>query len=275
MEEFFKEWFKDASGNLSSFNAMVSKYLPPLITLLIALIAIHFITNFAKKMIKKSKIPRTIHSFLVSGIKFTLHFVVLLVFCSRLGIDVTSLVAAFSIVGVAISLSVQNLLSNVMSGFNILGTKQFDVDDYIETAGVSGIVQRIGLTSCKLKSYDGKDIYIPNSSIISEKIINYSREPYRRVDISIGASYSEEVSKVKTALNHVIEDTVLINREMETFCGITKFDESSVQYTIRVWVRNSDYWTVYFEMLERIKLTFEKENIEIPFNQLDVHVKND
>ncbi len=275
MEEIFKNWFKDAQGNLSAFQSFAAKYLPILIWFVIGSIIIHFFVNFFKKIIKKSRLPRSVHAFVVSGIKIVLYFILVLVLCSKLGIDITSLIAAFSIVGVAVSLSIQNTLSNVMAGFSLLFTKQFDVDDYIEAGGVSGTVMRIGLASCKLKTPDGKDIYVPNSSIIAEKIINYSREPIRRVDITIGTSYSENVDKIKSALKKVVDDTPEVLKDNELFIGITRFGDSAIEYTIRAWVKNSDYWKAYLPMLERVKRTFEEENIEIPFNQLDVHVKND
>ena len=273
MEELFTKWFQDAQGNISTLNATLSKVLPILIIILVALIVIHFLMKAVAKIVKKSRVPKNVHSFVISGIRFALYFVMVLMVCSKLGIDITSLVAAFSIVGVAISLAIQSSLSNVMAGFSMLVTKQFAVDDYIEAGGVQGTVLRIGLSSCKLRTFDGKDIYIPNSSIIADKIINFTKEPYRRVDVTIGASYNEDLNKVKSALGRVVEDTSLINREKEIFIGITKFADSAIEYTIRVWVKNADYWTVYFELLERIKVEFEKQQIEIPYNQMDVHIK--
>ena len=273
MEQLFQEWFKNKEGELTQFQTFASKYLPMLIMILIAIILIKFITNFIKKLIKKSKIPKSLHAFVSSGIKILLYFILVMIICSKLGIDITSLVAAFSIVGVAVSLSIQNTLSNVMAGFSLLFTKQFEVDDYIEAGGVSGTVMRIGMSSCKLKTYDGKDIYVPNSSIVSEKIINYTREPLRRVDITIGTSYDESVDKIKEALQKVIDDTPEIALDKEIFIGITNFGESSIDYTIRAWVKTQDYWPAYLGMLEKIKRVFEKEKIEIPYNQLDVHMK--
>ncbi|MBR3281151.1 MAG: mechanosensitive ion channel [Clostridia bacterium] len=275
MEELIKEFFKDSNGNLSSTQQFAAKSLPFLFTVLIALIAVHFIANLAKKLIKKSRLPKSMHPFVVSGIKFVLDFLIIISACSKIGIDVTSLVAAFSVVGVAVSLSIQNTLANVMAGFSLLFTKQFEVDDYIEAGGVSGTVMRIGLASCKLKTYDGKDIYVPNSSIVSANITNYSREPIRRVDVTIGTSYSESVDKVKASLRKVVDDTPEIIKDKDIFIGITNFGASSIDYTIRVWVKNADYWNTYLPMLERIKRTFEEDHIEIPFNQLDVHLKKD
>ena len=274
MEEFFQEWFKDAEGRLNSFQTMASKYLPILIWVLLGIIVVHFLMNIIKKRIKKSKrIPKSIQAFLATGIRFLLYFIIVLSVCNRLGIDITSLVAAFSIVGVAVSLSIQNSLSNVMAGFSLLFTKQFDVDDYIEAGGVSGTVMRIGMSSCKLKTFDGKDIYVPNASIVSEKIINYSREPFRRIDVTIGTSYDETVDRVKASLQTVVDETPEISRDNDIFIGITNFGESSIDYTLRCWVKNADYWPVYLGLLEKIKRAFERDNIEIPYNQLDVHMK--
>ena len=262
MENLFKEWFQDAEGNLTAFQTMASKYLPIIIYVLIALIAIHFFMNFIKARIKKSKrIPRSIHAFLVSGIRMILYFLIIITLCKRLGIDITSLVAAFSIVGVAVSLSIQNTLSNVMAGISILLTKQFNIDDYVEAGGISGTVTKIGLSALKLRTPDGKDIFVPNSSVVSEKITNYSREPQRRVDITIGTSYSESVDKIKAALRQVVDETPEVLKDKDIFIGITNFGASSIDYTIRVWVKNSDYWNAYLPMLERVKRTFEKENI--------------
>lgn len=274
MESIFQNLFKDSEGNITNFEVFAAKYLPVLVIIIVAMIIIHFLTNFIKKIIKKTRLPKSVHAFVVSGIKVFLYFLVILIVCSRFGIDITSLVAAFSIVGVAISLSIQNTLGNVMAGFSLLFTKHFEVDDYIEAGGISGTVMRIGLSSCKLKTMDGKDIYVPNSSVIGSNIINYSREPFRRIDIKIGTSYSEKIDRVKGALQKVIDETPEIIRDKDIFFRITNFGESSIDYTIRVWVKNADYWTTYFDMLERIKRAFEEDNIEIPFNQLDVHMRN-
>ena len=275
MEQILQDWFKDAEGNITSFQIWAAKYLPLIFTVLVTLVVIHFLSGFFKKIIKKSRIPKSLHAFVASGIKTLMYFVLVLMVCSRLGIDVTSLVAAFSIVGVAVSLSIQNTLSNVMAGLSLLVNKQFEVDDYVDVGGVSGTVMRIGLATCKLKTPDGKDIYVPNSSIINANITNFSREPIRRVDITIGTSYSESVDKIKLALKQVVDDTPEVMKDKDVFIGITNFGASSIDYTIRVWVKNSEYWNAYLPMLEKIKRVFEKENIEIPFNQLDVHLKKD
>ncbi len=273
MEEFFQELFRDTNGDISDINMFFSEYLPVLIYILIAAIVIHFVMGFIKRGIKKSKIPKSLHAFVAYGIRLLFYFLVIIAVCKRLGVDITSLIAAFSIVGVAVSLSIQNTLGNVMAGLSLLFTKQFDVDDYIDAGGINGTVMRIGLSCCKLRTPDGKLIYVPNSSIVGSNITNFSREPIRRVDITIGAPYNEDVDKVKNALQEVVNDTPQVLKEQPIFVGITAYGDSAIDYTIRVWVNNSEYWDAYLPMLEKVKRVFEREKIEIPFNQLDVHLK--
>ena len=268
MEEILRDFLGDKWGG------MLGKIIPILLIIIVGYSLIQFLMKFIRKGIEKSKLPKNVHSIACTFSKILLYFLVVLIICGQLGIDVTSLVAAFSIVGVAVSLSLQNSLSNVMSGITLLFTKQFNVDDFIEAGGVSGTVLAIGISHCKLRTPDNKDIFVPNSTIVSEKIINYSTEPLRRVDITIRASYNEDIDEVKKALMSVVEDTPEIVKDKDIFVGITAFQESAIDYTIRVWVKNSDYWNAYLPMLEKIKRVFDANKIEIPFNQLDVHVSN-
>ena len=266
MDLFWRELLGDKWGGL------VAKYLPIICLVIVAFIMIKVIMKFVEKLIKKSKMPKSAHVFACTAVKAILYFLVLLIICGQLGIDVTSLVAAFSIVGVAFSLSIQGSLSNVMSGITLLFTKQFGVDDYIEAGGVSGTVVEIGISHCRLRTPDNKDIYVPNSTIVSEKIINYSTEKKRRVDITIGASYAANIDEVKKVLQNVVESTPKIIMDDPIFIGITAYKYSCVDYTVRVWAKNGDYWDVYLPMLEKIKRAFDENKIEIPYNKLDVNV---
>lgn len=266
MEVFWRELLGDKWGGV------VAKYLPVVCLVIVAFIAIKLIMKFVNKLIQKSKMPKSTHVFASTSVKIILYFLVLLVVCGQLGIDVTSLIAAFSIVGVAFSLSIQGSLSNVMSGITLLFTKQFAVDDYIEAGGVSGTVVEIGISHCRLRTPDNKDIYVPNSTIVSEKIINYSTEEKRRVDITVGVSYSEDIDKVKKVLKGVVESTPKVLLDDAVFIGITAYKDSCVDYTVRVWAKGPDYWDVYLPMLEKIKRAFDENKIEIPYNKLDVNI---
>lgn len=266
MEFFWRDLLGDKWGGL------VAKYLPIICLIIVAYIAIKVIMKFVDKLIVRSKMPKSAHVFAHTTVKVILYFLVLVIICGQLGINVTSLVAAFSIVGVAFSLSIQGSLSNVMSGITLLFTKQFAVDDYIEAGGVSGTVVEIGISHCKLRTSDNKDIYVPNSTIVSEKIINYSTETKRRVDITISVGYSEDIDTVKNLLQSVVDSTPEVLTKEPIFVGITAYKESGIDYTIRVWTKNSDYWNAYLPMLEKIKRVFDENSIEIPYNKLDVNI---
>lgn len=266
MEDLLKDLLGDNLGTTAY------KILPIVLLIIVAYFVIQFIMKFVTKLIKHSKLPKNVHDFACTAVKVLLYFLVVLIVCGQLGIDVTSLVAAFSIVGVALSLSIQSSLSNVMSGITLLFTKPFNVDDYIEADGISGTVMAIGISHCRLKTPDNKEIYVPNSSIVSEKIINYSTEKNRRVDITIGVSYNENIDKVKSALRSVVDSTPEVLKNEPIFIGITAYQASSIDYTIRIWVKNSDYWNAYLPMLEKIKRVFDEQQIRIPYNQLDVHI---
>ncbi len=254
------------------YGAIIANLLPLVLLVILAFILIKIIMKIVTRFVTHSKIPKSAHTYFCTTIKALLYFMVILMICSYLGINITSFVAAFSIVGVAFSLSLQQSLSNVMSGITMLFTKQFNVDDFIEAGGISGTVMNIGISHCRLKTPDNKEIYVPNSTIISEKIINYSTEPLRRIDVTIGVSYNESIDKVKKALQSVVDSTEKILKDEPIFVGITEYKDSCINYTIRVWAKNADYWDTYFEMLEKVKRTFDENKIEIPFNQLDVHV---
>ena len=273
IQEIMKKIFN--TSELNDWQSSIAKYLPLIISVIVALFLINQFMKFVKKVIKKSRIPKNAHAFVASAIKVLLYFMVIMSVCSHLGIDITTVIATFSIVGVAVSLSIQNTLANVMAGFSLLFTKQFSVDDFIDVDGISGTITRIGLFNCRLRTFDGYDIYVPNSSIIAQNVKNYSTEPVRMVNITIGTSYSESVDRVKNAIGMVVNETPEVLRDRPIFIGITSFGDSAINYSVRVWVNNSDYWNVYFAMHEKIKRVFEKENIEIPFNQLDVHIKKD
>ena len=273
MQDFMKKIFQ--TDELNNWQGAIAKYLPLILSVIIACFLINRFMRLVKKLIKKSRIPKGAHAFIISAIKIFLYFIVVMSVCSYLGIDITTVVATFSIVGVAVSLSIQNTLANVMAGISLLFTKQFRVDDFVEVGGISGTITKIGLFNCMIRTFDGYDIYVPNSSIIAENVKNYSTETVRMVNITIGTAYSESVDRVKNALSIVVDETPEVLRDKPIFIGITSFGDSAINYSVRVWVNNSEYWSVYFAMHEKIKRVFEKENIEIPFNQLDVHIKRE
>ena len=253
---------------------MIGSLLPKLVIILIVLIAIKVIMKFVKKGVEKSKIERGLHSFVIKVIKIILCFIAILIIADMFGIPISSLLATFSIVGLAASLAIQDTLSNIASGITILVTHPFRVGHYVDAGGTSGTVKEINFTHTTLKTPDNKIIHIPNKQIVDATIINYSELSKRRVDLTFNLSYSADSKKIKEIMKQAIDKNELVLKDEEIFIRTTAYGSSGIDYTVRVWVKGKDYWTVYFDLLEGIKADLDEAGIEIPFDQLDVHVIN-
>ncbi|MCI1931641.1 MAG: mechanosensitive ion channel family protein [Clostridia bacterium] len=245
------------------------------ISLVICLIAVKVIMIIVNRAVNKLPIEKTLHKFTVSVVKAILYFISFLIVAESLGIDVTSLIAVFSLAGLAVSLSVQNSLSNLASGIMMLITKPFSVGDYIEAGGISGTVSEINFIYTKMLTPDNKIIFVPNSDVASSKITNYSAEPLRRVDINITASYDAPIEKVKAALLSAVKDCYVFCEDPAPFINVMSYQSSSIEYVIRAWCRNADYWTGYFRLLENVKKEFDLNGIEMTYDHLNVHMIKD
>lgn len=244
------------------------------IAFIVCFIVIKIINNIVSKALKKSKIDTTLHRFIKSVIKIVLYIIMAMIIAGTLGIEISSIVALFSVVGLAVSLAVQDSLANAMSGITILFTKPFSKGDFVELGGVSGTVDAVGIANTTLKTPDNKMIFIPNSTICTANIINYSHETTRRIEIKVTASYDAPTKAVKDALAEaasICEDKIL--KDPALFTGLNTYGESSVEYVIRFWVNSSDYWDVYFAVNENIREVFNKRGIEMTYNHIIVHNK--
>lgn len=246
--------------------------LPVLIVLLICLILIKGIMKVVSRAIKKSKIERSLHTFIENTIKAILYFLTILIVADMLEIPVTSLLATFSVVGLAASLAVQDTLANLASGATILATHPFKAGDFIEAANTSGTVKDINFTHTILTTPDNKIIHIPNRQVVDAVIVNYSEQSKRRVDVSFGLDYSVDDKKVKEIMKAAIDNHPKILKNEDIFVKATAYKESVIEYKAMVWVNSDDYWDVYYDLLNGIKEDFDRNNIKIPHNQLDVHL---
>lgn len=249
---------------------------------LIYVIVIWFVgAKFIKillRLIKKgrlfNKLDKSIASFLISFINITLYVILIITIASIIGIPSTSIITLLGSAGVAIGLALQGGLSNIAGGLIILIFKPFKVGDFIDTHADSGTVKSISLFYTTLVSLDNRIISIPNGNLANSVSINYSKEQERRLDINMDISYDNDIEKVKKVIHNVLNKEPRINKEKEAFVRLTEYKDSSMVYTIRVWVNNSDLWNVRFDLLEKLKYEFDKNNIVIPYNQLDVHIDN-
>ncbi len=266
-----KEAFSAVMG-FSVVGVTVETILSALALLAVCLILVKILLKVTDKILRRTGIDRSLHIFLRTAVKAVLLFLTVLIVAPSLGIPVTSLVAVLSVAGLAVSLAVQNSLSNVAGGIQLLTAKPFTVGDYVEVGSIAGTVAFVGIFYTRINTGDNKLIQIPNSQIAGEKIINYTAEPERRVDLKFTASYDAPVETVKQAMTQVMGSHPLTLATPEPFVRVSNYGDSSIEYTMRVWCATGDYWTVYFDMMEQVKEAFDKAGVEMTYPHLNVHM---
>ena len=260
---------KDWLVNLGLTTA--NRVLPFLLILFAGIVIVKIIMSIVNKALSKSSMEKAAHSLIKSLIRSVLYLLVGLAAAASLGIDVTGVIALASVLTLAISLSVQDLLTNVIGGFTLLYTKPFSSGNYVEIGGEAGTVSEIGMTYTKLITPDNKVIYIPNKAVVSADIVNYSVTGTRRVELKINASYDAPTEKVFAALR----DTAKVPGVMEDpapFVALASYQDSTIEYTLRVWTKTEDYWTVAWAMNERVRKCFDEYGVEMTYPHLNIHV---
>lgn len=257
------------------FEAMMSfatiSILPALIVLVAGIFIIRIVNKVITTALNKSKLEKAAHGLILSVVNVALYVILGLIVATKLGIDVTSIVALASVLTLAVSLALQNILANVIGGFTILSTHPFHSGDYVEIAGQSGTVEEINMSYTKLATPDNKLISIPNSAVVAAQIVNYSASETRRVDINVSASYDVPVQKVIDALVLAgTVDNVLLTPA--PFAAVTAYGDSAIQYSLRVWVKNADYWDVFFLVNQNVKKIFDEQGIAMTYPHLNVHL---
>lgn len=250
---------------------------------LIVALAIIVIGKFIANMVRKGVVKVMRHkgmddaiiSFISSLLYGMLFFIVIVAAISHLGFNTTSLVAVVGAAGLAIGLALQGSLSNFASGVLLIVFKPFKSGDFIEVSGVSGIVEKILIFSTELRTGDNKTVIIPNGSITSGTITNYSTKPTRRIDLIIGVGYDADLAKTKALLLKIVSADQRVLKDQAITVGVSELADSSVNFVVRPWVKSSDYWPTYFDLLENIKTELDNEGIEIPFPQLSVHMNKE
>ncbi len=249
-----------------------------IISILILFISFKIINRIARKIEKKSsdeKYDKTIIKTLAYIFNVGLKIIIVICLIGYLGIDTSGLTALVASIGVCLGLAVNGALSNLAGGVLIILTRPFKIDDYIETQGQAGTVIDIHITNTKLLTPDNKVIYLPNGTLSNGDIINYSEMDKRRVDFVFSIGYEENFEKAKQIIKDICLSHELVFKDPEPFIKLKEYASSSVNIVTRVWTKTSDYWTVYFDIMEQIKTAFDEAGIKIPFNQLDVHIKKD
>ena len=228
--------------------------------------------NLIAKALTHQKVETTLVEFATSAVYYGLMAVVFLAAISNIGIQTTSFMAILGAAGLAIGLALSSTLSNIGSAVVILVFRPFKVGDYVNAGGAEGTVDKISLFSTTISPVDNRLIVVPNSAITGGNITNFSSKPVRRVDHAVGIGYNEDIKKAKEVMYDVIEKSAHTLSKPAPLVAVTDLGDSSVNFTVRAWVKSADYWDAYFEIIEEIKYALDDANISIPFPQMDVHM---
>lgn len=254
-----------------SGSLFFKKLMGTVLILVIGVLIIRVIMRLIAAALEKSHLEKAAHSLILSLARAAMYILLFLIAASQMGIDVSSIVALASVLTLALSLALQNMVSNLIGGFVILYTHPFHSGDYVEIAGQGGTVKEISMTYTVLATPDNRIISIPNSAVAAAQVVNYSSADSRRVELMVTASYDAPTQKVLDAL--VLAGTVdnaLLNPAPSAV--IVSYDDSAIRYSLRIWVKPGDYWDVYFQVNQRIKDVFDQQGIEMTYPHLNVHL---
>ncbi|MDD6563498.1 MAG: mechanosensitive ion channel family protein [Clostridiales bacterium] len=252
---------------------MSKPFLRMVLIILIGHFIIVYLVKMLRKMLEKSKTDVSLAGFLVKAVNITLHILVVLTALNAIGVSTTGILAALSAAVVAVAVALKDSLGNVAGGILLLISPSFSSGDYIAVGGDEGTVLRVDLLHTTLRTVDNKIVSIPNGVLINSHITNYTRESERRVDITFSVSYETDAEKAKELIRDTILKHPLVLSEPDApMVRVMKYSESSVDIVTRSWCNTSDYWTVYFDLMESVRDVLEQNGIGIPYNQLDVHI---
>ncbi|MDP5292851.1 small-conductance mechanosensitive channel MscS [Oceanimonas sp. CHS3-5] len=243
-----------------------------LLTLVIGFIAVGMLTGGLNKVLKARKVDSTISDFVTSLLKYGLLAFVIIAALGRVGVQTASFVAVVGAAGLAIGLALQGSLSNFAAGVLLIGFRFFKAGDYIEAGGTAGTVHSVQIFTTILMTPDNRMIVVPNSKILNDSIVNYSRESTRRLDLVIGVAYNADLQLTRDVLTRILDEEPRILKEPAYRIAVSNLGASSVDFIVRPWVKAEDYWNLKFDLLEKIKTELDANNIGIPFPQMDVHL---
>ncbi|TLU75452.1 mechanosensitive ion channel family protein [Mannheimia varigena] len=268
--------------NNMNFDTMLNEWIIPYGTKILLAIAIFVIGKFLARVISnllgkaalKSTKDEMLQSFISSISYFLFLLIVVIASLSQLGINTSSLVALIGAAGLAIGLSLQNSLQNFAAGVMLLIFKPFRKGDLIESSGMIGVVEQMGLLVLELRTGDNKTVLLPNGKVFSDSIVNYSNNPTRRIDFTFDISYDSNIKEAKEIIERILETNEYVLKEPKPVVAVGALAANSVQLVVRPWVQTPNYWAAYWEITEQIKLAFDNAGVEIPYNQMELHIKN-
>jgi small conductance mechanosensitive channel len=273
-------WDSFSAGAKQFLNDVVFQYVPKLIVAVIVLFVgwklINLLNRVMKRAYDRHKVDPSLQQFLHSVIDIILKVLLVLTAMGIMGIQMTSFIAILGAAGVAIGMGLQGTLQNFAGGVIILLLKPFKVGDYIEQGSYSGFVEGIQIFNTTLRTYDARKIIVPNTELATKSLVNHFNLPQRRIAIPIGVAYGESVDKAKEVLLKVANANPQVLQEPKPpFATLEKFGDSSLNMTLYAWTLPENYWTTLYSLNEEVYAAFRREGIEIPFNQMDVHIRKE
>ena len=250
----------------------IKKIVTVVIILVVCIVVMKILLKILDRTFRRLEMDRGLHTFVRAAVRVILWLITACLVLGYMGIPMTSFVAVLSVMGLAVTLAIQGTLSNLAGGIQVLASKPFKADDYIDAGSVSGTVAEVGLVYTKLRTVDNKIICIPNGQITSDRIVNYSDQEQRRVDLKFNTSYDDDPKVVIAAIQGVIGAHPLALFTPEPFVRVSAYLDSSVEYTVRVWCATADYWDLYYDLLEQVKAAFDQAGIEMTYNHINVHM---
>lgn len=240
--------------------------------LIIGRIVAGLIKSLIAKMMKRAGVEETLVKFSASLAYVGLMAFVIVAALGRLGIQTTSFIAILGAAGLAVGLALQGSLANFAAGVLMMIFKPFKVGDFVEAGGAAGVVEEISIFTTILKTPDNRQIIVPNAAVTGGNITNVSANDTRRVDLVVGVSYGDDLKKVRATLERILNEEERILKDPAYTIAVLELADSSVNFAVRPWVKATDYWGVFFDLNEKIKITFDEEGISIPFPQVDSHI---
>jgi small conductance mechanosensitive channel len=232
------------------------------------------VTRGLRNVMQSQEVDKILETFVCNLAYWALMFFVIIAAINQIGVQTTSMIAVMGAAGLAVGLALQGSLANFAAGVLIVMFRPYRVGDFVEAAGISGVVLQVQILTTVLKTGDNKQIIVPNGQIMGSIITNYSANDTRRVDMTVGVSYDDDLDKVRSTIQELVGADDRILKDPECLIAVSELADSSVNFTVRPWVKTADYWGVMFDMTEAIKKRFDKEGISFPFPQQDVHLYN-
>jgi small conductance mechanosensitive channel len=270
--ENIKNWFSNPEQIMGFVIKYGGQLLIAIITLIVGLWIISLLMKGMKKLFRARDMDPGLQSFLLSVSSIALKIMLIISVISMLGVKMTSFIAVLGAAGLAIGMALSGSLQNFAGGVMLLMFKPFKVGDYITAQGESGTVSEIQIFHTILKTPDNKTVILPNGALSTGSMVNYSKEPQRRVDFTFGIGYDDDIDKAKNLILSIIEKDSRILKEPAPFIGVINLGDSSVDLVVRVWAKASNYWGIFFDLQETVKKEFDRQGISIPYPQTDVHL---